>query len=116
MVFKNDPFEIVVNAFNELYPGKKYECYWDENLLDEDGEEIFGFTLFPDDGSTPVIFIDAILPVRNAVEILGHELAHLTTPNDTEHGEEWENAFDNIKEKYEEIVNRKERETNGEKE
>lgn len=40
MVFKNDPFEIIVNAFNELYQGKEYECYWDENLFDEDGEKI----------------------------------------------------------------------------
>lgn len=116
MIFKNDPFEFIVNAFNELYQGKEYECYWDENLFDEDGEKIFGFIFFPDDGSTPMIFVDANLSVRNAVEILGHELAHLATPNDTEHGEEWKNAFDNIKEKYDEIVNRKEREINGETE
>ncbi len=116
MIFKNDPFEFIVEAFNELYPGKKYECFWGENLRDEDGEEIYGFIFFPDDGSTPVIFVDANLSVRNAGEILGHELAHLATPDDTEHGKDWENAFDKIKEKYDEIVRSKEREANGETE
>jgi len=38
------------------------------------------------------------------VEIFAHELAHVATPEDREHGEAWKAAFDRIFEEYNRIA------------
>lgn len=46
------------------------------------------FTLFPDDGSEPEIYIDADIPYVAVAELLCHELAHCILP-DHAHDETW---------------------------
>ena len=76
--FINDPTAIVARAFSELYPGV--------------------------DGSTPIVCISAEAPISAAPELLAHELAHVATPEDTEHGESWSAASEAIFKKYNELL------------
>lgn len=95
-LFVNDPFVGVYQAFRRLYPDKDCCCFWCENL--KDGH---GVTLFPDNPRLlPEVFISADLPVKHAVEILAHELAHVAVGADADHGETWQSAFDAIHEEY----------------
>ena len=61
-------------------------------------------TIFPDDGSTPIVCISAEAPISAAPELLAHELAHVATPEDTEHGESWSAASEAIFKKYNELL------------
>lgn len=75
--FLNDPFAMVWQAFQNLYPDKNCDVYWDPNLQpDEAGKSVYGVTVFNDDGKV-LVFVDAMISVNNAVEILAHELAHV---------------------------------------
>lgn len=93
--FSNDPFSLVWEAFKNLYPGKECEVWYDQHN-EEGHENEYGCTLFPDDGSAPVVSIFAEHPVNILVEILGHELAHVAVGQGHDHDEEWEKAFDEI--------------------
>lgn len=64
----------------------------------------YGLTIFPDDGSTPIVCISAEAPISAAPELLAHELAHVATPEDTEHGESWSTASEAIFKKYNELL------------
>ena len=44
------------------------------------------------------------IPIAAGVEIFAHELAHVATPEDREHGEAWKTAFDRILEEYNRIA------------
>lgn len=104
-VFANDPFARVAKYFHLLYPEKKYICFWTENNIPaEDGETAYGMTCFPDEGSdvstVPEILISAELPVKHAVEVLAHELAHVAIGVEEGHGEAWEKAFEAIHRAY----------------
>ena len=104
MKFSNDPFAIVFEAFAALYPGLTFTCEWAEELHDEEGVETYGQTFFPDDGGMPEIAISAELTVKDAVEVLAHELDHVAAGADAEHGPAWEEAFDAIYIKYVSIL------------
>lgn len=104
MHFDNDPFAMVFEAFAALYPGLTFTCVWADELHDEDGDESYGLTLFPDDGGMPEIAVSAELTVKNAVRVLVHELAHVAAGIDAEHGPAWKEASDAIHEKYIEIL------------
>ena len=101
--FMNDPPAIVALAFSDLHHGVDYHAQLVPDLHDEDGETVFGLTIFPDDGSTPIVCISAEAPIRAAPELLAHELAHVATPG-SGHGPEWEAAQDAIFERYNEII------------
>lgn len=95
-LFVNDPFVRVYEVFRKLYPDKDCCCFWTDDL-----EEAYGVTLFPDNPRmSPEIFISADLPVKHAVEILAHELAHVAVGADADHSEAWENAFEAIHRAY----------------
>lgn len=100
--FKNDPFAMVYQAFKNLYPDKDCVIYWKPNLKDKNGVSVYGTTIFVDDGSI-IIAINPELKVCDAIEILGHELAHVAVGVDAGHGPEWETAFDAIGEEYDRI-------------
>lgn len=100
--FINDPFVIVWQAFKELYPDKDCKCYFG---TEEDCDQEFGLTHFDGDGEIQVI-INANLPVQDAVEIFAHELAHVAAGVGHDHDEVWEKAFDDIYDKYNEILER----------
>lgn len=94
--FINDPTAIVARAFSELYPGVEYVAQYVPDLRDETNGTAYGLTIFPDDGSTPIVCISAEAPISAAPELLAHELAHVATPEDTEHGESWSAASEAI--------------------
>ena len=98
--FMNDPTAIVALAFRELYPRLEYYAQYVPGLEDEEGKPAYGLTIFPDDGSTPIVCISAEAPISAAPELLAHELAHVATPEDTEHGESWSAAAEAIFKKY----------------
>ena len=53
--YMNDPSAIVARAFAELYPGIDYHAQFVPGLCDESGNRAFGLTIFPDDGSAPIV-------------------------------------------------------------
>ena len=96
--FKNDPFAIVWQAFNELYPDKECKCY----IAPKTGcDSMCGLTIFNEETT---VLINAELPVEYAVEILAHELAHVAAGVGHDHDEAWEKAFEDIYDKYHEIL------------
>ena len=103
--YMNDPSAIVARAFAELYPGIDYHAQFVPDLCDESGNRAFGLTIFPDDNSTPIVCISAEAPISAAPELLAHELAHVATPEDRDHGEAWKAAEKAIGDKYDEILN-----------
>lgn len=103
----NDPTAIVALAFRELYPRLRYYAQYVPSLEDNDGQTAYGLTIFPDDGSTPVVCISAEAPVSAAPELLAHELAHIVAGETAEHGPEWKAAEEAIFQKYNEIFDAK---------
>ena len=100
--FVNDMFSLVYLAFKNLYPEKTVQCEWVPELEpSEDGLEVFGVTTFSAD--SVYVEISAKLHVVDAVEILAHELAHVVSGSDADHGPEWEAAFDAIFDEYNRI-------------
>ena len=95
---------IMARAFSELYPGVEYVAQYVPDLRDETNGTAYGLTIFPDDGSTPIVCISAEAPISAAPELLAHELAHVATPEDTEHGESWSTASEAIFKKYNELL------------
>lgn len=100
--FKNDPFSLVWQAFRNLYPDKECEVWYDQHQNDEHDEE-YGFTQFPDDGSIPQVFIYAEHNINIQVETLAHELAHVVVGIEHEHDLVWESVFDKIFQEYNRI-------------
>lgn len=72
--YMNDPSAIVARAFAELYPGIDYHAQFVPDLCDESGNRAFGPTIFPDDGSAPIVCISAEAPISAAPELLEKEL------------------------------------------
>lgn len=64
--FINDPTAIVARAFSELYPGVEYVAQYVPDLRDETNGTAYGLTIFPDDGSTPIVCISAEAPISAA--------------------------------------------------
>lgn len=105
--FMNDPTAIVALAFRELYPGLEYYAQYVPGLEDEEGKPAYGLTIFPDDGSTPIVCISAEVPISAGPELLAHELAHVAAGEAVEHGPEWKAAEEAIFQKYNEILDAK---------
>ena len=100
----NDPPAIVARAFRELYPRTEYIAQLVPDLRDESGAAVYGETLFPSDGSTPVVSISAEAPISAAPELLAHELAHVVAGEDAGHGPKWKAAEEAIFQRYNEIL------------
>ena len=100
--FWNDPFSMVYQAFQNLYPGKECECYFEPDLKAEDEDKAYGLTNFCDDGET-IILVDPNVDIEIATEIFAHELPHVAVGYDAKHGPEWDAAFDAILDEYNRI-------------
>jgi len=98
----NDPFKVVLQAAEELWPDLKVDIQWNPTMKMNKKE--YGCTIFPEDGSTPLIELNPGLKVKYAVEILGHELAHVVVGVGAGHGPEWQKAFEAIFDKYSELM------------
>lgn len=105
--FINDQTAIVARAFSELYPGVEYVAQYVHDLRDETNGTAYGLTIFPDDGSTPIVCISAEVPISAGPELLAHELAHVAAGEAVEHGPEWKAAEEAIFQKYNEILDAK---------
>ena len=110
VVFINDPFHVVYQAFKELYPDKECEILFDYNVETTDTHErVKGVTIFPDDGSIPQIRIDCEQTIDRITEILAHELAHVALGKPTwddkelDHGEDFEKTLDAIFDRFNEL-------------
>lgn len=103
--FINDPAAIVAMAFAELYPDKKYNAQLVPSIVNEAGEQVCGCTTFSTDpDEPPLVEVSGQLPGVHFPEILAHELAHVAVGELMEHGQEWEDAFEAINDKYDEIA------------
>ena len=102
--FANDMFSMLWIVCRRIWPEVKCKCQWTEDIFTPYGEEAYGETVFPEDGTEPVISISAQVPVVHAVEILAHELAHVAAGEGHDHDEVWENAFQALNDAYCEFV------------
>lgn len=109
----NDPFEILFEAINNLYPKIECDIQVDPNikapvrLFGKRLWGICGYTLFPDDGSMPEVRVSAHIPYVRVVEIIGHEVAHVVAGTKAGHGAEWRQAFDAIKQEFDRLTREK---------
>ena len=110
VVFINDPFHVVYQAFKELYPDKECEILFDYNVETIDTHErVKGVTIFPDDGSIPQIRIDCEQTIDQISGILAHELAHVALgkpeldDRELDHGEDFEKTLDAIFDRFNEL-------------
>lgn len=104
--FVNSPCGIIALAFAALYPGKKYDAQIVEDIVDEEGAQVCGCTTIPKDpAEAPLVEISGQLRVVDMPEIFAHELAHVATGSlADDHGPEFEEAFEAIHAKYEELA------------
>lgn len=103
--FQNDPSAIVALAFRELYPDAEYYAQLVPALEDETGKPAYGLTIFPEDGSAPIVCVSAEAPISAEPELLAHELAHVVAGEGAGHGPEWKAAEEAISRQYDEILN-----------
>ena len=98
--FENDPFAVMYASFEKLYPGKNPHCVWVSWISGEKEEgDTYGVTDFEDDGTVWIAIVTS-LPVKDALEIFAHELAHVAAGHEADHGSEWKKAFDAIETEY----------------
>lgn len=102
--FKNDPFSIIYQAFECLFPEKQCDICW--GMPDDAEENAYGITIFPADKMKPTVFISPDYPVSQQAEILAHELAHVAVGAEQGHDETWDAAFDAIQKEYDRIVSK----------
>ena len=97
--FENDPFCLLFEAFKELYPEKagNFRATWNPDINDWFGRT--GFEV----GRPPLIELNANEPVVIQTETFAHELAHAAAGFEAEHGKEWREAFDKIRDRYEKL-------------
>ena len=94
--FENDPFAVMLAAFEKIYPGKNPHCVWVSWISGEKEEgDTYGVTEFENDGTVWVAIVTS-LPVKDALEIFAHELAHVAVGYDAGHNDEWETAYEAI--------------------
>jgi len=100
--FENDPFAMIWQAFKNLYPDKECSVWYDQHQNDQHDEE-YGFTTFPNDGSIPHVYIFAEHDINIQSETLAHELAHVAVGVGHGHDDEWDAAFEAIKNEYDRL-------------
>lgn len=98
-IFKNCPFQMLDTCFKKLFPEVKYEAYFQPDLKDDDGNEIYGLTTFTADGEIEIL-IGLQLSINDTVETFAHELAHAGVGAEHEHDDVWAKAFDDLFNEY----------------
>lgn len=102
-IILNDPFRILLDVFAKLFPHTPAPTIQFVSDLHQDDDDPLGQTTFPDDGSTPLVDLDASMPLDGAVDILAHELAHvacedlgLNKPGENPHTQSWQDIYDRL--------------------
>lgn len=93
-----DPFKMVLEVANDLYPGTKADVFFS---MDPVGKE-YGVTDFG--GPVPAILICAQTPFFATPEILAHEIAHVVCGLDAAHGKQWDKVFSAIQREYQKRI------------
>lgn len=86
----NDPIRPAILAAEELYPDLSLEIVLVQGLVEIGG---FAATAYPDGGGSPIIEVDAALPLYALPMTLTHELAHAAVGPEEGHGKAWEAAY-----------------------
>lgn len=94
-----NPFEIVIDVGNIMYPNIKAIIQFNPDIKE------CGCTTFPDDNTTPIIDISTNIPFDAMIETLAHEIAHLVAGIEHGHDEVWEKVFADIHENYGKLLN-----------
>lgn len=98
-IFKNCPFQMIDECFKRLFPDVKYEAYFQPDLKDDEGKEVYGLTNFTDDGGIEIL-VGLQLSINDTVETFAHELAHAAVGPEHEHDDVWAKAFDDLFDEY----------------
>ncbi|NLI22269.1 MAG: hypothetical protein GX418_12095 [Clostridiales bacterium] len=111
-VFANDPMAMMAQAFEELYPKKKYIARIVDRIVDENDNEKLSGTAFPKDGGVPIILVSAQADYINMIGAFSQELAHVAAgaPKAGTDGRtpEWKTAMNVINRRYQQIVQKNE--------
>ncbi len=110
--FKNDPFEYVMQAFENLYGKHDVLIQW-KPIEKHKGKKCWGRTSLCENG-TFAIDISPNLKIRDAIEVLGHELAHVAAGLENAHNKAWQRADDAIYEEYLRIIRDQQKRYGGE--
>lgn len=94
----NTPLDDVIQSVSNLYGELNCDIVFDPELRNR--ENVYGLTNFFEDG-TILIELDTESSLNIIVETLAHELAHVVAGVDAEHGDKWEEVFENIFVEYE---------------
>lgn len=94
MKLMNDPIELITKVVNRRHPDLDIVIYFGQEHTD--GENTFGVTFFPDDGTKPVIEVNPFVPLAHIAEIIAHEVAHAVVGHGEGHGEVWEQCFEQL--------------------
>jgi len=93
MKWKPDPFRVMLKQVQARYPNLRAHVCINNNKR---GDRWLGRTIFPDDGSTPQIHLNAKCTLGGSLDILAHELAHLVCGPDAKHGPKWRKEYRRI--------------------
>jgi len=110
--FINNPFDVIIKAVEELYPSTYALIQFNPELRGIEYGEC-GCTNFPKNSNEEILIdISTNIPFEHMVEILAHELAHVIVGicEKDDHGEKWQNVFEAIHVKYEELIDLAEKE------
>lgn len=105
--FLNNTHAWVLEAAEKVSPGISADVvfYDREQWRKEFDKGSWGVTIFPDDGTDPLIVIRADLNLVESTEILAHELTHVIVGEKEEHNEIFEKNFEELHKLYDEIAN-----------
>ncbi|MCY7865997.1 hypothetical protein P8918_12770 [Bacillus spizizenii] len=98
ITFVYNPIDMMVQAAKNKYPRMEAEIQFNPEL------KTAGLTTFPEDGSSPLIDINANIPFETAIETLGLELARAATKTQGNDNPAWLDASANIFEEFDRIV------------
>lgn len=105
----NCPFRLLEQAFENLYPGKKYTAVFDTMMPLGLFKKVYGETLFPDskEDGDPIIKLNAKVNIIILPEIYAHEMAHVVAGIDHGHDLVWEDHFEAIFQEFGRLVKEK---------
>lgn len=108
MILYFDPFKEIIDIYNKV---KKIdfdiiiEWVQDKDLLDEDGNQCYGVTIWPNDNGSILIHVSSEINLSFMAEILAHEFAHVLCGISQDHNKIWEDMFNYIRDEFIERVN-----------
>lgn len=96
MIF--NPFTLIAEITEKLWPEINCNVYFADTEHFQNGAK--ALTIFPDDGSKPVICISPNVPFGATVELLTHGLSHVIAGKNAVRGPKQESVFSRIHEEY----------------